>query len=116
MVVVETKGNCDIGDDSDTLRLTGGQRNRSNCYLRHACPSIACPPTRRQSPASRKNAKHAIRPSDVAIFHETAGQVVGGDVAPTFGARQRAVGEGSPERDERAKPRWFGAVGRRIGP
>src|SRR5690606_7487771 len=49
----------------------------------------------RQSPASRKDAKHAARPSGGSNFHDAAGQILGGDVAATFGAEQ-AGSEGNP--------------------
>jgi hypothetical protein len=67
------------------------------------------------SAALRKDAKHATRPSGVSNFHDAAGQVLRGGVAATFGASQRAVGEGSPERGVRAKPRWFGAYSAESG-
>ncbi len=56
----------------------------------------------RQSPASRKDAKHAARPSDVSILHDAACQVLGGGVAATFDG-ERAGSEGRPERGRRTR-------------
>jgi hypothetical protein len=62
-----------------------------------ACPpSAACSFARSLVAVLLKNAKYAGRPSSVSNFHEAAGQVLGGDVAATFGD-ERDAREGSPE-------------------